>query len=271
MGHYSKDVFVSYKSDELNEAITVVHFLESHGISCWIAPRNIPVGSSYIKEITRAIKGARIVVLIYSAKVNGSLWIPSEIQTAFESKKTIIPYRLDNSEMSEDLDIMLRRFQTVNSVGDFKKGLKTLTTDIKKELDLSFSQMNDIFVSYSRKDSEIAEKIIDRLEEEGIECFNEPEVLYGSSDFMSPIRRVVTNSKVIVYLSSQNSNASSYVKGAVGYAFKRNKPVIPVLLDSTVYPRILQAKLDNIETISMEEGFDQAMERLISKVKAYIK
>ena len=52
------DVFISFKAEEINEAIWVRATLESHGISCWMAPDSIPGGSSYVKEISKAIKRA---------------------------------------------------------------------------------------------------------------------------------------------------------------------------------------------------------------------
>lgn len=54
-----KDVFISYKAEETEEAAWVKSVLESNGISCWMAPSCIPGGSSYAVEIPQAIRNAR--------------------------------------------------------------------------------------------------------------------------------------------------------------------------------------------------------------------
>ena len=44
-----QDVFISYKSEEFQEADWVRQQLESGGISCWMAPNSITGGASRIK------------------------------------------------------------------------------------------------------------------------------------------------------------------------------------------------------------------------------
>ena len=70
-----KDVFISYKTEEKEEAGWVKSVLEENGISCWIAPACIPGGSSYAIEIPQAIKQAKVFVLILSSKAQSSQWI----------------------------------------------------------------------------------------------------------------------------------------------------------------------------------------------------
>ena len=51
------DVFISYSSKDQDVTEQIRQALETNGISCWIAPRNIPLGSSYAREIPAAIRG----------------------------------------------------------------------------------------------------------------------------------------------------------------------------------------------------------------------
>ena len=62
----SKQIFISYKSEEYDEALWVKNRLEKEKVSCWMAPMDIPGGSSYAVEITKAIKECKIYVLILS-------------------------------------------------------------------------------------------------------------------------------------------------------------------------------------------------------------
>ena len=67
------DVFVSYSAADRAPASSVVEGLESRGIRCWVAPRDIPAGSEYGEEIVEAIKSCRILVLIFSARQTARL------------------------------------------------------------------------------------------------------------------------------------------------------------------------------------------------------
>ena len=54
-----QDVFISYKSEEFQEADWVRQQLESGGIRCWMAPNSITGGASYATEIPQAIRSCR--------------------------------------------------------------------------------------------------------------------------------------------------------------------------------------------------------------------
>ena len=62
----AKEVFISYASQDAPIAKLLVEALENHGISCWIAPRDVVPGSLYADEIVGAINAAKIVVLVLS-------------------------------------------------------------------------------------------------------------------------------------------------------------------------------------------------------------
>ena len=49
-------IFISHSSLDKAIADTVCSFLEARGITCWIAPRNIPPGGRYGEAIVHAIE-----------------------------------------------------------------------------------------------------------------------------------------------------------------------------------------------------------------------
>ena len=54
-------VFVSYSSKEADRANEIVKQLEAAGIPCWIAPRDIGIGSNYTEDIPAQLKIASIL------------------------------------------------------------------------------------------------------------------------------------------------------------------------------------------------------------------
>lgn len=99
----SKDVFISYSRLDEHTAEAVCVALEAAGIGCWIAPRDIPAGRSWKRDIVEAIRGAKVIVLVLSKEANGSAQVQREIDIAFEAGRPIIPFRIEDVEIAEDL------------------------------------------------------------------------------------------------------------------------------------------------------------------------
>ena len=76
------DVFISYANEDKSIADAICVRLESRGIRCWIAPRDIPPGTAWAEAIIRAIGESRIMVLVYSAHSNCSQQVPRELERA---------------------------------------------------------------------------------------------------------------------------------------------------------------------------------------------
>jgi DNA polymerase III gamma/tau subunit len=91
------EVFICYANPDKTVAEAVCSKLEDSGIRCWIAPRDIWAGEEWDKAIMDAIPVCRIVVLVFSATSNDSPYCISEIRTAFDLKKEIIPILIDNT------------------------------------------------------------------------------------------------------------------------------------------------------------------------------
>ncbi|MGO9948152.1 MAG: toll/interleukin-1 receptor domain-containing protein [Steroidobacteraceae bacterium] len=66
------DAFVSYASQDATVANSIVESLESQGLKCWIAPRDVKPGAQYADAIVRAINEAKAVVLVMSGSAVAS-------------------------------------------------------------------------------------------------------------------------------------------------------------------------------------------------------
>ena len=62
-------VFISYAMKNKAVAERLVGALERHGLACWIAPRDIPLGASWPAEISKAVSGSRLLLGSCSALV----------------------------------------------------------------------------------------------------------------------------------------------------------------------------------------------------------
>lgn len=120
------DVFISYSSKNRRVADAMCHVLEEHGITCWIAPRDIPGGTEYGDVINDAIRNCRIFIIIFSEPASLSHWVKGELNVAFNAGKYIIPYRIDETPLRGSMELMLNQMHWIDAVPDAKARFKEL-------------------------------------------------------------------------------------------------------------------------------------------------
>jgi hypothetical protein len=101
------DVFISYSSKDKTVADAVCARLESAGIRCWIAPRDIVAGTSYGESIIEAIHVAKVMVLVFSSNANTSGHIPKEVERAVSNGLAILPFRIEDVAPGKSLDYFI--------------------------------------------------------------------------------------------------------------------------------------------------------------------
>ncbi len=108
-----RDLFVSYGTrDGKDVAEDVVADLESRGLVCWIAPRDIPAGSrSWASEIVKGIRSSRNFLLVLSTEANRSEEIEKEVDEAARQRKPLFVIRVEDIEPNEGLGYHLNRVQ----------------------------------------------------------------------------------------------------------------------------------------------------------------
>lgn len=140
----TKTVFVSYSSQDRKLVNAIVNMMKEEGISYWIAPEMIPAGSSYAREIPRAIKECEVFLLVLSRTSQKSIWVEKEIDNAISHRKTIIPFQIDDVPLNDTFRFYLNNVQMISyaqdgqdAIGELKEHLnqlvKLLDTSVKTE------------------------------------------------------------------------------------------------------------------------------------------
>src|SRR6266566_1560312 len=101
------DVFVSYSSKDKPTADAVCAMLESKGLRCWLAPRDILPGSDWGESIIEALKGARVMVLVFSSNANASPQIKREVERAVNKGIPVLPLRIENVDPTAALEYFI--------------------------------------------------------------------------------------------------------------------------------------------------------------------
>ena len=90
------DVFISHSVKDKTTADAVCAMLESNGVRCWIAPRDVTPGMEWGECIIDAIEECRIMVLVFTAHANDSSQIRREVERAVNHGVVILPLRLED-------------------------------------------------------------------------------------------------------------------------------------------------------------------------------
>ena len=129
-------VFISYSSKDSQVAADVCRHIERAGFRCWIAPRNVHPGENYPSQIVEAIRGCSAFVLLASTHTNVSGHVSNEVALAFDGKKIIIPFRIEEMTFSDEYLYFLGRKHWIDAYPNVSAGFAKLTetlTDVLKE------------------------------------------------------------------------------------------------------------------------------------------
>ena len=130
-----KEVFISYSTVDAAQAETVRNVLEKNGLSCWMAPRDIPGGSNYTKEIPIAIRNCKVFVLILSKNAQGSHWVLKELDSAVNCGKVILPFMLEDCILNDEFNFLLTGAQRYAAYQKKAEAMETLIGRIRGILD----------------------------------------------------------------------------------------------------------------------------------------
>ncbi len=100
-------VFLSHSSQDAAIAQAVCAYLESAGIKCWLAPRDVMAGRPYGGQITEAIRSAQVFLLVLGKESNRSKQVLREVERAVHCQIHLLTFRIEKVEPNDDLAYFL--------------------------------------------------------------------------------------------------------------------------------------------------------------------
>ncbi len=138
--------FISHSSKDKDFAERLNADLQSKGVRCWFAPKDMKIGDKIRPSIDEAIRIHDKLLLVLSEHSVESTWVEKEVETAFEkerkqNKTVLFPIRLDDCVMNTDqawaADIRRTRnigdFTRWKQHDDYQKAFDRLLRDLKAE------------------------------------------------------------------------------------------------------------------------------------------
>jgi TIR domain len=132
------DAFISYSHADKAITDAACARLESAGIRCWIAPRDVPPGSQWAAAIVDAIDHCRVMVLIFSSQANISNQIHREVERAVSKGIPIIPLRIEDVKPTSAMEYFLGSIHWLDALTPpLEKHLQRLSETVKSCLDFN--------------------------------------------------------------------------------------------------------------------------------------
>jgi hypothetical protein len=105
-----------------------------------------------------------------------------------------------------------------------------------------FSRRYDVFLSYSRADTERVAPLRDALRHMGYHVFFDTQSIDPGEQWKTRLERSIQSSRTLVLCWSENTRGSDYITFEYSRAEALHKPVLPWLLDKTPLPAMLEVQ-----------------------------
>lgn len=128
--------------------------------------------------------------------------------------------------------------------------------------------MSDVFISYSRKDSDFTRILHARLTEDGRDVWIDWEDIPATADWWQEIRTAIEEADVFAFVISPNSVRSDICRDEIQHAIDNNKRFIPLLyqeIEDIDAPFVHSAiRSHNWIPFHIEETFEESFQKLVN-------
>jgi hypothetical protein len=131
----SADVFISYASQDARMASTICTAIENRGFKCWIATRDIAPGENFQSSIVRAIRSAKVLLLVFTANSNRSDEMTKELALASQQKLMVVPLRVENVAPSDAFAYEFATRQWIDLFADWEQAINNLCSRLSAALE----------------------------------------------------------------------------------------------------------------------------------------
>ena len=182
-----------------------------------------------------------------------------------EQKEKVTPEFKPTGKIN--IDELNKKNEAIESKNDTVSG-----TTSRESKDGINDRRYDIFVSYSRKDSNRVQTIVNELQNNGYKIWIDKEGIESGDAFKAVIVKAIKKAEVFLFFSSLEASKSSWTVKEVNVAVYLKKVIIPVKLDNSEYDDSVLLDLAGLDFIDLtnEAKHDFAVKKLVKALKKKI-
>ena len=119
-----------------------------------------------------------------------------------------------------------------------------------------------VFISYSRQDREIVERLTTDLNQRGIRVWRDIEQIAAGLDWAAEIEKGLKRASAMLYISSGHSRTSEFMKEEAHYFLQQQGLIVPIVVDDEGADS-MPIFLRTIQWIDLRDGYDLALEEIV--------
>lgn len=205
----------------------------------------------------------------YEKSLDNLLNVLSQDKTYYNQHKVFLVQSLRWKRKDCPDSMLLRGYNLENALAWLKtSGNKShQPLEIQKEyIETSYAKsgtmQTEVFVSYSRTDSDFARKINRELQAAGKTCWFDQESIAAGADFQQEIFKGIETGNNFLFIISPDSVNSPYCEDEVEYASLQSKRFVSILYRKTD-PKTIPKKLASVQWIDFRQDFDKSFAELL--------
>jgi len=129
-------------------------------------------------------------------------------------------------------------------------------------------ERDEVFMSYSRRDSTIMHKIRGHLAKSKISVWTDDKVVPGTPSWKKAVQSAIENSTFFMILLTPSAKESDTVEMELGYARAHSRIILPVLVEGTNRTAV-PIEIINFQWTDIREEFEAGMARVVEAIFAY--
>lgn len=127
-----------------------------------------------------------------------------------------------------------------------------------------------VFISYSSKDMDIVNKVVEMLKENGISYWKAPEMIPAGSNYAKEIPRVICECDVFLLIISVYSQDSIWVEKEIDFAINNKKIIVPLNLTDGKLTDMFSFYLNNVQMVNYTGNKKHALEVLRQRIECLL-
>ncbi len=131
-------------------------------------------------------------------------------------------------------------------------------------------ELKSVFISYSSKDTEIVNEVVNMLEASGISYWKAPEMIPAGSNYAKEIPRVICECDIFLLIISEDSQRSIWVEKEIDFAINNRKVIVPLKLTEGKLTDMFSFYLNNVQMVNYNGNLKKALKVLRTRIETLL-
>ncbi len=258
-------VALIYHNLERNLAEDFGGRLERCGHKICYAPPGLQVGTPEWQARVRSdLENADAVLLLITPLSALDEWVGWRAGIAIENKSRFVPIFFKQDELSDPAQWRLpEQVLLYNGIFISDEFIDKAIERLSKHFLSSMPRRCSCFLSYSRKDEDLARRLQSDLEREKIRTWRDEDDIPAGDSWDEQISRAIQACTHVLFLVTPNSVQSQNVADEISFAREEKKPILPLIFQQARLP----LRVHRAQAIDFTGDYEAAFKKLLVQLK----